>query len=560
MANEDNSNDDNVITPPVDRSPRRDPSWPESVEIFDTTLRDGSQFEGINLTVEDKLRVARALDELGVHWIEGGYPGANPKDEEFFRRAAKELHLQNATMVAFGSTRRPLGRSDDDPTLRTLLQAGVSTACIVGKGWDYHVLEALRTTLAEGVAMVGESVQFLKAGGLRVFFDCEHFFDGYKRNPEFTLRVLEAAAVNGADCLVLCDTNGGALPHEVAPIVAEVARHFAGVQIGIHTQNDTGCAVPNAIAAVISGATQVQVTMNGYGERTGNCDLTQMVPNLTLKMGIRTLPPGRIDRLTEISRTVAELVNLPHQNGAPYVGQSAFAHKAGLHASALARRPDSYEHIDPSLVGNGTRFLVGDLSGRATMEHKAKELGLELDAKELGQVLDQLKVLENSGYFFETADASLELLMRRATGWRPDFFELESFRVTVEHRPGARGDLVENPLGHAEGIETECTIKLAVNGERILATGEGNGPVNALDAALRGAVADRYPQLESVSLADYKVRVLSRGSGTGAVVRVLIDSTNGHRTWTTMGVSENIIEASWQALVDSITYALLHGG
>ena len=552
------ANEDTPVMPPVDRSPRRDPSWPESVEIFDTTLRDGSQFEGINLTVEDKLRVARALDELGVHWIEGGYPGANPKDEEFFRRAAKELNLQNATMVAFGSTRRPLGRSDDDPTLRTLVQAGVSTACIVGKGWDYHVLEALRTTLDEGVAMVGESVQFLKAGGLRVFFDCEHFFDGYKRNPEFTLRVLEAAAVNGADCLVLCDTNGGALPHEVEPIVAEVVRHFSGVQIGIHTQNDTGCAVPNAIAAVISGATQVQVTMNGYGERTGNCDLTQMVPNLTLKMGIRTLPPGRIDRLTEISRTVAELVNLAHQNGAPYVGQSAFAHKAGLHTSALARRPDSYEHIDPSLVGNGTRFLVGDLSGRATMEHKAKELGLELDAKELGAVLDQLKVLENSGYFFETADASLELLMRRATGWRPDYFELESFRVTVEHRPGARGDLVENPLGHAEGIETECTIKLRVNGERILATGEGNGPVNALDAALRAAIAGRYPQLVGVSLADYKVRVLSRGSGTGAVVRVLIDSTNGHRTWTTMGVSENIIEASWQALVDSITYALLH--
>ncbi|MEA3216465.1 MAG: 2-isopropylmalate synthase [Acidimicrobiia bacterium] len=551
-------------TPAVDRSPHYDPSWPAAVEIFDTTLRDGSQFEGISLTVEDKLRVARALDELGVHWIEGGYPGANPKDEEFFRRARTELELSNATLVAFGSTRKPLGRSDDDPTLRTLINAGISTACIVGKSWDYHVLEALRTTLDEGVAMVAESVGFLKANGLRVFFDAEHFFDGYKRNPEFALRVLEAAAVNGADCLVLCDTNGGSLPHEVQPIVADVVRHFGGVQnfgslqIGIHTQNDTGCAVPNAIAAVISGATQVQVTMNGYGERTGNCDLTQMVPNLTLKMGIQTLPLGCMEKLTQISHHVAELVNLPHLSGAPYVGQSAFAHKAGLHTSALARRPDSYEHVDPAQVGNGTRFLVSDLSGRATMEFKAKEMGLELTAPQLGQVLDQLKVLESSGYFFETADASLELLMRRCTGWRPDFFELESFRVTVEHRPGAAGDIVENPLGHAEGIETECTIKVRVNGDRILATGEGNGPVNALDAAFRAAVADRFPALASMSLSDYKVRVLDTGLGTGAVVRVLIDSTDGHRTWTTMGVSENIIEASWQALVDSVVYGLLH--
>ena len=510
--------------PPVDRSARYDPSWPASVEIFDTTLRDGSQFEGINLTVQDKLRVARALDDLGVHWIEGGYPGANPKDEEFFRRAKTELDLSSAQLVAFGSTRKPLGRSDDDPTLRTLVNSGVSTACIVGKGWDYHVIEALRTTLDEGVAMVGESVKFLASTGMRVFFDCEHFFDGYKRNPEFTLRVLEAAAVNGASTLVLCDTNGGSLPHEVEPIVRDIVRHFAGVQIGIHTQNDTGCAVPNALVAVIAGATQLQVTMNGYGERTGNCDLTQMVPNLTLKMGIETLPPGGIAKLTEVSHHIAEIVNLPHLNAAPYVGRSAFAHKAGLHTSALARRPDSYEHVDPATVGNGTRFLVGDLSGRATMEHKAKELGLELDAKQLGLVLDQLKVLENAGYFFETADASLELLMRRATGWRPEFFELESFKVSVEHRPGARHDLVENPLGHAEGIETECTIKLRVNGERIVATGEGNGPVNALDAALRLAIADQFPRLSRVVLCDYKVRVLSRGSGTGAVVRVLIRS------------------------------------
>ncbi|MGD9752674.1 MAG: citramalate synthase [Acidimicrobiia bacterium] len=543
---------------PVDRSPRYDPSWPEAVDVFDTTLRDGAQFEGISLTVEDKLAVAEALDDLGVHWIEGGYPGANPKDEEFFRRAASELSLRNATLVAFGSTRKPLGRSDDDPTLRTLVEAGVSTACIVGKGWDYHVLEALRTTLDEGEAMVGESVAFLKAAGLRVFFDCEHFFDGYKRNPEFTLRVLEAAATNGADCLVLCDTNGGSLPHEVEPIVREVSRHFGrAVQVGIHTQNDTGCAVPNAIAAVIGGATQVQVTMNGYGERTGNCDLVQLVPNLTLKMGIRTLPAGHLERLTEISRRVAEIVNLPHQNQLPYVGQSAFAHKAGLHTSAIARRPDSYEHIDPALVGNGTRFLVSDLSGRATMEFKAKEWGIDLDPKQLGSVLEQLKQLESAGYHFETADASLELLMRRATGWRPEAFELESFRVSVEHRPGVTSDVVTNPLGHAHGIETECTIKLRVAGERVIATGEGNGPVNALDAALRAAVGHRFPALQRVSLSDYKVRVLNTDGGTGAVVRVLIESTDGVRKWTTMGVSENIIEASWQALVDAVNYGLL---
>jgi 2-isopropylmalate synthase len=555
--------EDPGVVPPVDRSARYDPRWPEAVEIFDTTLRDGSQFEGISLTVEDKLKVARALDELGVHWIEGGYPGANPKDEEFFRRARTDLDLSRATLVAFGSTRKPLGRSDDDPTLRTLVGGGVSTACIVGKSWDYHVLEALRTTLEEGVAMVGESVAFLKREGLRVFFDAEHFFDGYKRNPEFTLRVLEAAAVNGADCLVLCDTNGGSLPHEVEPIVADVVRHFGGLQIGIHTQNDTGCAVPNAIAAVISGATQVQVTMNGYGERTGNCDLTQVVPNLTLKMGIRTLPTGCLDNLTQVSQHIAELVNLPHWSGAPYVGQSAFAHKAGLHTSALARRPDSYEHVDPAQVGNGTRFLVSDLSGRATMEFKAKEMGLELTAPQLGQVLEQLKGLESAGYFFETADASLELLMRRATGWRPDDFELESFRVSVEHRPGAHGDLVENPLGHAEGIETECTIKVRVRKtdgtyERIVATGEGNGPVNALDAAFRSAVAGRLERVRDITLTDYKVRVLSTGAGSAAVVRVLVDSTDGQRTWTTMGVSENIIEASWQALVDSLVYGLLH--
>jgi 2-isopropylmalate synthase len=527
------------------RPPVRDPRWPEAVEIFDTTLRDGVQFEGISVTVDDKLRIVEQLDRLGVHWIEGGYPGANPKDEEFFRRAAKELTLTTSTLVAFGSTRRAKGRVDDDPTLRTLVEAGTSTVCIVGKSWDYHVTEALRTTLDEAVAMVSDSVRHLKAEGLRVFFDAEHFFDGYKRNPEFALRVLEGAAVAGIDALVLCDTNGGSLPHEVEPIVADVVRHFDGVTVGMHTQNDTGCATANAIAGVVAGATHVQGTINGYGERTGNCDLTQLVPNLTLKMGIATLPDGRMELLTSVSHHVAELVNMPLLNQAPYVGTSAFAHKAGLHTSAIARSPDSYEHVDPTTVGNGTRFLVSDLSGKATVELKANQLGIELAPTEMAEVVTQLKELEHRGYHFEVADGSLELLMRRAGGWEQSFFDLESFRIIVDHEGEG-------------GVNTEATVKVRVDGDRIIATGEGNGPVNALDAALRAAIGPRFPELADLHLVDFKVRVLDTGAGTGAVTRVLLDSTNGETTWSTIGVSENIIEASWQALLDSLVYGLLH--
>ncbi|MGY6499320.1 MAG: citramalate synthase [Acidimicrobiales bacterium] len=525
--------------------PVRDPSWPAAVEIFDTTLRDGVQFEGISVTVDDKLRIVEQLDRLGVHWIEGGYPGANPKDAEFFRRAADELRLATSTLVAFGSTRRARGRVDDDPTLRTLIEAGTSTVCIVGKSWDYHVTEALRTTLDEAVAMVGDSVRHLKAAGLRVFFDAEHFFDGYKRNPEFALRVLEAAATADVDALVLCDTNGGSLPHEVEGIVADVVRHFDGVTVGMHTQNDTGCATANALAGVVAGATHVQGTINGYGERTGNCDLTQLIPNLTLKMGIATLPEGRMDQLTSVSHHVAELVNMPLLNQAPYVGNSAFAHKAGLHTSAIARRPDSYEHVDPDAVGNRTRFLVSDLSGKATIELKADQLGVELDPTQLGEVVAQLKELEHRGYHFEVADGSLELLMRTATGWAQEYFDFESFRVIVDHEAG--GD-----------VNTEATIKVRVGGDRVIATGEGNGPVNALDAALRAAIGSRFPHLAELHLVDFKVRVLDTGAGTGAVTRVLLDSTNGEHTWSTIGVSENIIEASWQALLDSFVFGLLH--
>lgn len=541
----------------ISREGLRRPEWPEAVEIFDTTLRDGSQFEGIALTADDKLKIAHQLDRLGVHYIEGGWPGSNPRDDEFFARAAAgELVLETSTLVAFGSTRRPNGSVDVDETLANLLSAQTDICCIVAKSWDYHVLEALRTTLDEGVAMIADSVSYLVDQGRRVFVDFEHFFDGYKRNPEFTLRAVEAAVIAGAEALVLCDTNGGSLPHEVESATAAIVSAFGDVTVGMHTQNDTGCAVANAIAGVRAGATHVQGTINGYGERTGNCDLTTFVPNLSLKMGIRTLPNGAMERMTAVSHHVAELVNLPPNDALPYVGKSAFAHKAGLHTSAIARRPDAYEHIDPVLVGNGTRFLVSDLSGRSTVELKAKQLGIDLDGGQLKIVLDELKALEHAGYHFEAADASLELLMRRAAGWRNEYFQLESFRVNVEHRPGEKMALEVNPLGHFDGVETDALVKLVIDGERIVASGEGNGPVNALDAAFRAAVGDRFPVLARVKLTDFKVRILDSASGTQAITRVLIDATDGTRRWTTIGVSENIIEASWQALSDSMVYAL----
>ena len=529
--------------PELDRQGVRKTEWPEKVEIFDTTLRDGVQFEGISVSSDDKLKVARQLDHLGVHWIEGGWPGSNPKDEEFFRRAAQELNLNTSTLVAFGSTRRPKGRVDEDQTLASLVEAGTSTVCIVGKSWDYHVTEALRQPLDEGVSMVGDSVEFLKSEGLRVFFDAEHFFDGYKRNPEFSLRVLEAAAVQGADCLVLCDTNGGALPHEVEGIVREVVKHFSGIQIGMHTQNDTGCAVANAVAGVLAGATHVQGTINGYGERTGNCDNTVLIPNLSLKMCIETLPSGHVERLTSVSHHVAELMNMPPQHQQPYVGTSAFAHKAGLHTSAIARRPDSYEHVDPASVGNSTRFLLGDLSGKASVELKAEQLGIELQDKEMVDVVEEMKRLEHEGYHFEVADASLEIMLRRAAGEKFDYFDVESFRVLVER-------------GQDREFDTEATLRIVVGDERMITVGEGDGPVNALDNAFRKAVSGIYPELAVVHLTDYKVRVLNTDRGTGAVTRVLVDSADSDATWTTIGVSENIIEASWLALRDALIYAL----
>ncbi|MDQ3569020.1 MAG: citramalate synthase [Actinomycetota bacterium] len=519
---------------------------PARVDIYDTTLRDGSQREGLSLTVDDKLRVAEQLDHLGVHYIEGGWPGANPKDDEFFQRAPVELSLGTATLVAFGFTRRARGRADDDEMLRLLVKAATPAVCIVAKAWDYHVIEALRTDLDEAVRMVADSVEFLRGEGRTVFLDAEHFFDGYKRNPEFSLRVLRAAEEAGAEALVLCDTNGGSLPHEAERIVAEVVPRFEAA-VGVHFHDDGGCAVANALAGVRMGATQVQGCVNGYGERTGNANLCTLIPDLSLKMEVETIPRDRLERLMPVAHHIAELVNIAPDPQQPYVGVSAFAHKAGLHTSALARARDAYEHVNPDLVGNGTRFVVSELAGRSTLQFKAEELGLDVDGAALTGVLERLKELEHRGYHFEAADGSLELLMRGAAGWEQGFFALESFRVITEQREDGR-------------FVTEATVKVHVGDERIVATAEGNGPVNALDAALRTAIGPGHPALANLHLTDYKVRVLDTSKGTGAVTRVLIDSTDGERSWSTIGVSENIIEASWQALSDSIVYGLLHHG
>jgi 2-isopropylmalate synthase len=544
------------------------------VDIFDTTLRDGSQQEGLSLTVEDKLRVAEQLDHLGVAYIEGGWPGANPKDEEFFARAAGELHLETATLVAFGSTRRAGVAAGDDEVLRHLVKAGTEAVCIVAKASALHVAEALRTTPEEALAMATDSVAFLRAHGLRVFFDAEHFFDGYRQDREFSRQVLEAAAAAGAETLVLCDTNGGTLPHEVEQVVAEVVADF-GPMVGVHFHNDSGCAVANSLAAVRMGATQVQGCVNGYGERAGNADLAATIPNLSLKLRVRTIPPERLERLTPVAHHIAELVNIAPNPQQPYVGAAAFAHKAGLHTSAIARRRDAYEHVPPDVVGNGTRFVVSEMAGRSTLALKAAELGLELDSDAVGRVLDALKGLEHRGYHFEVADGSLELLLRRAAGWEQDFFTVESYRVIAEHRPGTTagiGSLVAP--GHRPGeaashtehggwsptaseLVTEATVKVVVGGRRVLSVAEGNGPVHALDGALRRAIEPEFPQVRALHLTDFRVRVLDTGAGTAAVTRVLIDSTDGEKTWTTIGVSENVIDASWEALADAVVYGLL---
>ncbi|MFQ5521971.1 MAG: citramalate synthase [Acidimicrobiia bacterium] len=516
-----------------------------TIEIYDTTLRDGTQQEGISLTVGDKLAVARLLDELGVAYIEGGWPGANPKDDEFFARARRELGLENATLVAFGSTRRPRSHADDDPQLAALLAADTEVICLVGKAWDYHVEHALRASRDEALAMVEDSVAYLRGQGKRVFFDAEHFFDGYRSDSDFALAVLRAARDAGAERIILCDTNGGFLSHEVQRIVGEVGEALGDATLGCHFHNDTGMAVANSITAVLEGVHQVQGCINGYGERTGNADLCSLIPNLAVKMGLEALPEDRLAKLTMISHHVAEIVNQTLDPHLPYVGASAFTHKAGLHTSALARRRDAYEHLDPAVVGNGTRVVVSELAGRSTVLAKAEAQGLELSPGTAQQLVDRIKELEHEGYQFEAADGSFELLLREAQGWSQDFFQLESYRVFVEHRNGE--------------VVAEATIKVRVNGERVVATREGDGPVSALDRALRAALGDAYPELEGIRLIDYRVRDLDSSDGTSARVRVLCQHSDGLRTWGTVGVHENIIDASWEALVDGVVLGLLYG-
>ena len=515
-----------------------------ALEIYDTTLRDGSQQEGISLTVGDKLRIATLLDELGMHYVEGGWPGANPKDDEFFARAAKELNLKHATLVAFGSTRRPRGAVDTDGQLKALLAADTEAICIVGKAWDYHVREALRTDLAEGVAMVAESIEYLKSHDRRVFFDAEHFFDGYASNADFSIAVLAAALDAGAERLVLCDTNGGRLPSDVTATIRAVQQALPGAELGVHFHNDAGCAVASSLAAVDAGVRQVQGCINGYGERTGNTDLSTLVPDLSLKMGLDVLPRQSLSKLAPISHHIAEVVNIALNPHSPYVGTSAFTHKAGLHTSALARRPDAYEHADPDLVGNHTRMVVSELAGKASIISKASDLGLEVDDDSARQIIERIKELEHAGYHFEAADGSFELLVREMAGWKQSFFELESFRVFIERRAD-------------EEVVAEATVKGVVAGQRVVTTGEGVGPVHALDQALREALRTAYPEIVDLRLTDYRVRVLDSTDGTGARVRVLLETSDHETAWGTIGVHENVIEASWEALVQGLVVGLL---
>ncbi len=515
------------------------------VTLYDTTLRDGTQREGLSLSVEDKIRVVHRLDALGIDFIEGGFPGSNPKDIEFFERA-REIKLEHAVITAFGSTCRKDLPAEEDPGLAALLETGCQALCIFGKAWDIHVTETLRTTLEENVRMVRDSVAHLKAAGRTVFFDAEHFFDGYTHNAGYAIEVCKAAAAAGADAIVLCDTNGGTLPQEVLRAVNAMGL-VIDAPLGIHAHNDAGCAVANSLLAVDAGCTHVQGTINGYGERAGNADLISIIPALVLKMDDDCIDRDQLRLITEVSHFVAETANLTPYPFAPYVGVSAFAHKGGVHASAADRLPEAYEHIDPATVGNVARVVVSELAGRASLTMKAKELGIDLtgDPETVGAMLDRVKELEHQGYSFEAADASLEVLMKRTLGTYEPFFSLESFRCIMEKREDGK-------------VMTEATIKIHVAGHRYIATAEGNGPVNALDKALRIAIGAYYPALEAIELSDFKVRVLDEKKGTAAVTRVLIESSDGDKGWGTVGVSENIIEASWEALVDSVDFGLSH--
>ncbi|HOK96621.1 MAG TPA: citramalate synthase [Anaerohalosphaeraceae bacterium] len=514
------------------------------IKIYDTTLRDGMQAEGISFSVEDKLLIARKLDDFGIDYIEGGYPQSNPKEEEFFA-CVRQIPFRNAKLTAFGSTRRAQTKIEDDICIRALLASGAPAVTMVGKTWDLHVTDVLRCSLDENIAMCAESIAYVKKQGREVLFDAEHFFDGYKNNPDYAMKVLQAAAEAGADALVLCETNGGCLPHEVFDITQTVCRTFTGIEVGIHCHNDSDCAAANSLAAVRAGAVHVQGTINGLGERTGNANLCTIIPNLSLKMGYETVGSEQLKTLTEVSRFVFEIANLPLVTQMPYVGESAFAHKAGLHIDALRKNKKTYEHISPEAVGNERRFLISELSGSSNVLDRLEKRKIITDKAAARKILNRVQELENQGYQFETAEASFELLVKKELGTYRRSFDLLKYHIDVERSPDGK-------------MITEATVKLQVDGKTEHVVSEGDGPVNALDGALRKALEPFYPQLRDMTLIDYKVRVVNARAGTAARVRVIIESRDKDGSvFGTVGVSENIIEASWLALVDSVEYKLL---
>ncbi|MDX1952316.1 MAG: citramalate synthase [Verrucomicrobiota bacterium] len=514
------------------------------VELYDTTLRDGSQGEGVNFSVADKIRIAERLDAFGIHYIEGGWPGSNPKDIEFFNQARRRT-FKNAKLAAFGSTRRKQIKVEQDEQVRLLLAAETPVVTIYGKTWMLHVTEVLGTTPEENIAMIADTVRFLKSNGRYVIYDAEHAFDGFKDNPDYALGTWSAAEAAGADNITLCDTNGGCLPSEVSRIVQVAKSKLTKARIGIHTHDDAGLGAANALAAIEAGSTHVQGTVNGYGERTGNCNLMTVIPNLQLKMKKRCLPEGALEKLTDLSQFVDEIANIRHNPRQPWVGSAAFAHKGGTHVNAVLKVLHSYEHENPEKIGNSRRILISDLAGRSNIVMKARELGLNLsnDTPELKTILTRIKELEHEGYEFEAAEGSLALLIRKTLKHVDAPFKVDAYHVSMRR----------------EGSSSVCeaTVKVRVGEKRAHTVAEGDGPVNALDSALRGALVKFFPELSKVQLTDYKVRILDTGTGTAAKTRVLLESSDGHTEWMTVGVSENIIEASLQALVDSMEYGLI---
>lgn len=514
-----------------------------NIQIYDTTLRDGTQREGISLSCNDKLRIAQRLDDFGVDYIEGGWPGSNPKDVEFFQRQ-DELDLKHAKIAAFGATCRAGSLPEEDANIQALIDANTPVCTVVGKTWELHVTDVLQTTLEENLRMIEESLKYLCDQGREVIYDAEHFFDGYKDSPDYAIKTLTAAENGGASIIVLCDTNGGTMPPEISSIVSEVRKELPNASIGIHTHNDSECAVANSLAAINEGAMHVQGTINGYGERCGNANLCSIIPNLELKMGLSCLPDGKLSELHDTGKFVAEIANLAPDTHAAYIGKSAFAHKGGIHVAAMRRNVDSYQHIDPTIVGNEMRTVVSELSGRGNLLSKADEYHLDIANKEsLTTVLNNIKDLEARGFSFEAAEASVALMIRQQEpNYRPPF-DVIDFSVTVKHHP-------------EHGVTAEATVKVSVNGETFHTAANGNGPVNALDAALRKALLPKFPELNEFSLTDYKVRILDGNNGTAATTRVLIDTQNGPERWSTVGASSNIIEASWKALTESFEFGL----